>query len=248
VVLLCLASLLLHAKPSEPHLVPYLLLVKGFSAEDVTSRIFPVYTYADLAATLALVPLSQALGCKRVIVGGALCRLGTRALLLWGTGLPAMQGMQVLYGMGVASEALFTPYVLALQVPAALALTPGLTSPARRQGPAGYQSAASAIAAAALVGYMAAAEGGQLALAAGASLTALFYASALTVVRISLADTCRALTPACAQAGGAALTMALPSDTPSRRVVPGDGKGEVPLQTRVAEVRGAGMALSCLER
>lgn len=132
VTLLCLASLLLHAKPSEPHLVPYLLQVKGFSAEDVTSRIFPVYTYADLAATLAVVPLSQAsrtrphhrssrlasaqaLGCKRVIVGGALCRLGTRALLLWGRGLPAMQGMQVLYGLGVASEALFTPYVLALQ-------------------------------------------------------------------------------------------------------------------------------------
>ena len=53
----------------------------------------------------------------------------------------------------------------------------------RRQGPELYQAAASATAAAGLLGFLAAAEAGQLALAGGASLTALFYASLATVVR-----------------------------------------------------------------
>ena len=62
-------------------------------------------------------------------------------------------------------------------------LTPRSKHPSRRQGPELYQAAASATAAAGLLGFLAAAEAGQLALAGGASLTALFYASLATVVR-----------------------------------------------------------------
>jgi hypothetical protein len=49
-------------------------------------------------------------------VAGALCRLATRFLLLWGRGLGAMQVMQVFYGAGVAAETVFNAYVFALVV------------------------------------------------------------------------------------------------------------------------------------
>jgi hypothetical protein len=52
------------------------------------------------------------------------------------------------------------------------------------QGPELYQAAASATAAATLLGFLLAAEVGQLALAGGASVTSLFYASLVTVVRV----------------------------------------------------------------
>jgi hypothetical protein len=59
---------------------------------------------------------AQAFGCKRCIVAGALLRLSTRFLLLWGRTLAAMQFMQVCFGAGVASEVVFNAYVFALVV------------------------------------------------------------------------------------------------------------------------------------
>ncbi len=50
------------------------------------------------------------------MVAGALCRLATRFLLLYGRTLGAMQLMQVFYGVGIASEVVFNAYVFALVV------------------------------------------------------------------------------------------------------------------------------------
>jgi thiamine transporter 2/3 len=161
--LFCAFTLLLHAKPSEPHLVPYLTSVKHFSEQAVVSYIFPVFTYADFAFTLLVAPASQLLGCKRCVVLGAACRLATRFLLLYGTSLGQMQLMQVFFGAGVASEVVFAAFVLSL-VPAEQ-----------------YQRVSSFTSAAALVGYLLASALGQLALSRGASLTSLFYASLVTV-------------------------------------------------------------------
>jgi len=78
-LLMCAFTLLLHAKPSEPHLardsalqrgsvrlrfplrqVPYLTGVKGFSNAQVMNDIFPVFTYADFAFVVLAAPASQA--------------------------------------------------------------------------------------------------------------------------------------------------------------------------------------------
>lgn len=56
---------------------------------------------------------AQAFGCKRCIVAGAVARLSTRFLLLWGRSLGDMQLMQVCFGAGVASEVVFNAYVFA---------------------------------------------------------------------------------------------------------------------------------------
>ena len=124
-MLLCLFNALLHAKPSEPHLVPYLTDVKGFSGEAVWNDIFPVYTYATFAFTLLVAPASQLIGCKACIVAGACCRLATRFFLLWGRSLSSMQLMQVFYGAGVAAEVVFSAYVFALVVRCSCCSTDG---------------------------------------------------------------------------------------------------------------------------
>ena len=69
----------------------------------------------------------------------------------------------MLFGFGVASEVIFSGYVFAFV------------------GPERFQAISSLTQAAGLLGFLLAAEGGQLALAAGASLTSLFFASLTTV-------------------------------------------------------------------
>ena len=169
---MCAFNALLHAKPSEPHLVraalcrdsltcrwsrrvsrgpestqtpacvsvclpkqvPYLLQVKGFTGDAVWNDIFPVFTYSFFACTLLAAPATQArpqgvlarccscshsprclqvFGCKPCIVAGALCRLATRFLLLYGHSLTSMRVMQVAYGAGVSAEVVFSAYVFA---------------------------------------------------------------------------------------------------------------------------------------
>lgn len=48
------------------------------------------------------------------------------------------------------------------------------------------------------------------------------------------------------QGAGTALTLALPSDAPTRRVAPATGSDEAPMQIRVMEVRRA--LVPCLRR
>lgn len=80
--------------------VPYLTDVKGFTRDAVTEDIFPVSIYASLAFYLVAGPVSHALGCKAFVVLGALCKLATRMILIWGDSLGAMKLMQVLFAVG----------------------------------------------------------------------------------------------------------------------------------------------------
>jgi hypothetical protein len=114
--------------------VPYLLQVKGFTGDAVWNDIFPVFTYSFFVFTLLAAPATQArprilllsllqalaltlsaqvFGCKPCIVAGALCRLATRFLLLYGRSLTSMRVMQVAYGAGVSAEVVFSAYVFA---------------------------------------------------------------------------------------------------------------------------------------
>jgi len=128
--------------------VPYLTQVKNFTEQQVVSDIFPVFTYSTFAFTLVAAPASlarhaatpppraltraQLLGCKRVVVLGAACRLSTRLLLLWGRSLAAMQVMQVAFGAGVAAEVVFNGFVFTL---VARPSPPRRAQPDARRGP-----------------------------------------------------------------------------------------------------------------
>jgi hypothetical protein len=96
--------LLQNFKPSEPHIVPYLRQVKGLSNEDIFLRVFPHFTYSYLVFTL-LVPLCAGRwGLVAMLQLGAVCRIATRFLLLYGSSLPAFQLLEWTYGVGIATE------------------------------------------------------------------------------------------------------------------------------------------------
>jgi hypothetical protein len=104
----------LHFKPSEPFLVDYLIDDRGYTEDEVDNQIFPVATYATLAALLLITPLSERVfRYKWAIVLGSLARLVTRGLLLFARpgDVPAMQAMQVFYGIGVACETVLYGYI-----------------------------------------------------------------------------------------------------------------------------------------
>ena len=50
----------------------------------MTNKIFPVSIYAALAFYVAAGPVSHVLGSKTFVVFGALCKLATRMILIWG--------------------------------------------------------------------------------------------------------------------------------------------------------------------
>ena len=80
----CVCAFLLQCKPSEPHLVPYLKDVKGFSSAQVEADILPVSVYASLVFFLLAGPAASGTSTKAVLVAGGACKLLTRVLLLWG--------------------------------------------------------------------------------------------------------------------------------------------------------------------
>lgn len=99
------------SQPSEPHLTRYLVDNKAFSSHVVNDEIYPVWTYAYLPLLFISAPLAEFWGYKRVILLGTALRLGTRVLLLVGSGKVAMQLMEALYAGGSVAEIVLSAYV-----------------------------------------------------------------------------------------------------------------------------------------
>lgn len=115
--ILCAFIFLLSFKPCEPHLTRY-LRSKGLSDFEINNEVYPVWTYSYLPLLLLGGLLSELLGYVPVIVAGSVARLGTRAVLLWGSSLRWMQASQVLYATGSVAEVVFFSYTFQV-VPAA---------------------------------------------------------------------------------------------------------------------------------
>jgi hypothetical protein len=69
--------------------------VKGISAAQLTSWVWPSYTYGALASRLPLVLVAESCGYRNTIALGLLLREATRVLLVFGQGAPVMALMQV---------------------------------------------------------------------------------------------------------------------------------------------------------
>ena len=194
----CACAFLLQCKPSEPHLVPYLMDVKGFSSTQVEADILPVSVYASLVFFLLAGPAASATSTKTVLVAGGACKLLTRVLLLWGRTLGAMRLMQVAFAAGAASDLMLYAYLaesvprdahldgfrdVPASIPRERATDVPSASLAPDAPPTGSQVrfATGAASAAAMLGYMLAAELGQIAFERGASYESLFVASLIAV-------------------------------------------------------------------
>lgn len=176
-ILLARPLTLFVPRPSDPlrrpSPVPYLADVKGFSNAQIANDIFPFYAYFAAPCYLAAAPFCASFGLKPFLVFGAACKLLVRAVLIWGESLAAMRLSQILFASGSAADLVVLAYVYA-------SLDRDDEPPTNGQNSdiaAAYRTATGAVSAASLGGYMLAAETGQWALDAGASLSSLFYAS-----------------------------------------------------------------------
>lgn len=164
-LLFCVYQFLINFKPSEPHVAPYLVSVKGFTNQQVNHDIFPYLTYTYFLATALSTPAVQLLGYKRVILLGTFCRLFTRLLLLYGSTLWEMQLMQVVYGIANATDlnVVFGAYMFCLIEQKY------------------FQRVVSIAHAAKFLSELISSEGGQILLHLGMSLTLLMYISLIAV-------------------------------------------------------------------
>ncbi|KAF4758949.1 hypothetical protein FOZ63_031904 [Perkinsus olseni] len=107
----CAFTFFLAFIPSEPHLTTYLREIKGFTDDQINSQIYPWSTYACIPFLLVGGCLSEFVGYKLALILGALGRLATRFLLLFGSSLLEMQIMQCTYSFGTAAEEIFYGYL-----------------------------------------------------------------------------------------------------------------------------------------
>lgn len=169
IALLAVVRFLNAAKPSEPHIVPFLLEEKGFTSQQILQDIFPIVTYSNLLAT-ALLPFAvnpKILGVKGCSIVAALARIATRLLLIYGTSVASVQISEACFGVVLAGEIALDACVVQIAPESLCMRAVALSSTAAH------------------LGYLLAAEGGALALKAGASYDSLFWMSLATIMMAS---------------------------------------------------------------
>jgi thiamine transporter 2/3 len=75
--------------------------------------VYPVWSYTYFAMMVPVFLITDLLRYKPLISWEAAAYAATWALLIWGRSVPEMQLMQVVYGMGTASEIAYYTYIYA---------------------------------------------------------------------------------------------------------------------------------------
>lgn len=102
-------------KPSEPFLTPYLKAPpKNLTEEQLDNQIYPVWTYSYLVTLFVVFLITDLLRYKPVIITEGLAYLTTRILLIWASGVLAMQFMQFAYGVATGAEVAYYSYIYAV--------------------------------------------------------------------------------------------------------------------------------------
>ncbi|XP_071999451.1 thiamine transporter 2 [Engystomops pustulosus] len=111
-ILLCIYGFFTYMRPSEPFLTPYLTgPVHNLTLEEVTNSIFPVWTYSYLVILFPVFLLTDYVRYKPVIILQGLSYIIAWVLLLFARGVPAMQGLEFVYGMVTATEVAYFSYI-----------------------------------------------------------------------------------------------------------------------------------------
>ena len=122
-VILCSYGLFKEIRPSEPFLTEYLVDARwgNLPKEDVYSKVYPVWSYAYFFLLIPVFVLTDFLRYKPVLCIEGLSYMVTWILLLWVHGMPAMQGMQAVYGVATSTEVAYYTYIYS-QVPTLFSL------------------------------------------------------------------------------------------------------------------------------
>ncbi|XP_068441390.1 thiamine transporter 1 [Clinocottus analis] len=110
--LLCIYGFFSTVKPMEAFIILYMTGPdKNLTIEEVNNQIFPVWTYSYLTVLVPVFLLTDWLRYKPVLVFQCVALFVTTAMILWLTGVPAMQAMQFFYGVVTASEVAYFSYI-----------------------------------------------------------------------------------------------------------------------------------------
>ncbi|XP_048362612.1 thiamine transporter 2 [Sphaerodactylus townsendi] len=111
-LLLCIYGFFAMMRPSEPFLTPYLTGPdKNLTIEEVTQKVFPVWTYSYLALLFPVFLLTDYVRYKPVIIIQGISLIITWLLLLFAHGVWAMQLVEFAYGMVTATEVAYYAYI-----------------------------------------------------------------------------------------------------------------------------------------
>ncbi|XP_011198870.2 thiamine transporter 1 [Bactrocera dorsalis] len=112
--LLCICGFVHEIRPSEPYVTEYLLSSRPNITQDELSRkVYPVATYSYLATLVLMFIVTDFLRYKPLIIMMGACGTTVFAMLIWTTSLTALQIIEFLYGLYMASEVAYYTYIYA---------------------------------------------------------------------------------------------------------------------------------------
>ncbi|XP_015269296.1 PREDICTED: folate transporter 1 [Gekko japonicus] len=118
VVYLCFYGFMTQLRPGESFITPYLLgTEKNFTKEEVTNEITPVLSYSYIFVLVPIFLLTDYLRYKPVLVLQSLSHISIWLLLIFGTGILAMQFMEFFYGITMAARVAYSSYIFSLVTP-----------------------------------------------------------------------------------------------------------------------------------
>ncbi|XP_013912457.1 PREDICTED: thiamine transporter 2 isoform X2 [Thamnophis sirtalis] len=111
-LILCIYGFFTMMRPSEPFLTPYLTgPEKNLTIDEVTQHIFPVWTYSYLALLFPVFLITDYARYKPIIILQGISLIVTWVLLLFASGIPAMQLAEFMYGLATATEVAYYAYI-----------------------------------------------------------------------------------------------------------------------------------------
>ena len=112
-LILCCYALFKEIRPSEPFLNDYLVDARwcDLPKEDIYSKVYPVGVFSYFFLLIPVFVLTDYLRYKPVLCVEGLSYMVTWVLLLWAHGIPAMQVMQVVYGVALSTEVAYYTYI-----------------------------------------------------------------------------------------------------------------------------------------
>uniref|UniRef100_A0A8C5A669 Solute carrier family 19 member 2 n=1 Tax=Gadus morhua TaxID=8049 RepID=A0A8C5A669_GADMO len=118
-LLLCLYGFFSNLRPSEPFLTHFLLgPEKNLTETQVVNEIYPVWTYSYLALLFPVFLATDYLRYKPVLILQAASFVATYAVLVWGRGVPAMQVLELAFGLASATDVAYYSYIYSVVPPA----------------------------------------------------------------------------------------------------------------------------------
>ncbi|KAM6442774.1 thiamine transporter 2 isoform 2-T7 [Liasis olivaceus] len=111
-VVLCIYGFFTMMRPSEAFLTPYLAgPEKNLTIDEVTQHVFPVWTYSYLALLFPVFLITDYARYKPIIILQGISLIVTWLLLLFASGLSAMQLAEFMYGLSTATEVAYYAYI-----------------------------------------------------------------------------------------------------------------------------------------